>query len=258
MNDPFEVVQMAVGELELWPGNPRRSNGGRIRESIQENGLYRPLVVQKSTRRVIAGNHTLEEARGLGMETVGVVLLDVDDDRAQRIMLADNRTGDFGGYDDELLRAVMTGLEGDLAGTGWHEDDSEIAGWLAEARYDYIEEAPLIVTGGGVGVDADAGDGLPPLVLETVRTGAEYAETAEEEAARREKQARQVAGVARGTKEIILVYPLDEHREMYTLLEILKARYGGMKHSAIVQMLVRADAGSSPKENAILRDVEAV
>lgn len=41
---------------------------------------------------VLAGNHTLQAARELGMAEVTVTQLDVDEEQARRIMLVDNRT----------------------------------------------------------------------------------------------------------------------------------------------------------------------
>ncbi|CAA9478599.1 MAG: hypothetical protein AVDCRST_MAG17-11 [uncultured Solirubrobacterales bacterium] len=59
-------------------------------------------MVQRSTRAVVAGNHSLQAARELGLEEVSVTLLDIDDEQAKQIMLVDNRTNDLASYDDRL------------------------------------------------------------------------------------------------------------------------------------------------------------
>lgn len=96
-----------------------------IKASVEENGQYKPLVVQKSTMRVLAGNHTLEALKASGATSVPVYLIDVDDERAKRIVLADNRTSDVAAYDDALLAELLKDLQqtkGGLAGTGYDED----------------------------------------------------------------------------------------------------------------------------------------
>jgi len=119
-----QIERVPVGTLELYPGNPRRGDVKAIAASLGENGQYAPLVVQASTRRVLAGNHTLKAARDLGWEAIDVVLVDVDDQRARKILLSDNRTQELGeGYDQEALAELLASLDGDWAGTGWDAQD---------------------------------------------------------------------------------------------------------------------------------------
>lgn len=51
--------------------------------------------------------------------------VDVDDDRALRILLADNRTNDLASYDDTVLASLLSDLANtsDLTGTGYDGDD---------------------------------------------------------------------------------------------------------------------------------------
>ncbi|MEP0766736.1 MAG: ParB N-terminal domain-containing protein [Fimbriimonadia bacterium] len=120
INDKLEMV--AVADLKLHPRNPRRGDVGAIQESIEENGFYGAVVAQRSTAYVLAGNHRLKAAIEAGMEHVPVFWVDVDDDRALRILLADNRTNDLAGYDDETLARLLKELqEGEIGflGTGY-------------------------------------------------------------------------------------------------------------------------------------------
>lgn len=93
-----------------------------------------PVIAQRSTRQVLAGNHRLLAARELGMTEIPVVWVDVDDERALRILLADNRTSDLGYYDDGALAALLTDLaqqtDDALAGTAW--DGNELDRLLAD------------------------------------------------------------------------------------------------------------------------------
>jgi len=113
-----------VGNVEPHPDNPRRGEVDVICASLETNGLYRPLVVQKSTRFVLAGNHTLLALLRLGAEQVPVTWVDVDERDAARIILADNRSSDLGGYDVTALAEVMNSLGPDaFVGTGYAEAD---------------------------------------------------------------------------------------------------------------------------------------
>ena len=110
------VENINVGDLVVHPENPRVGDTKAIARSIQANGWWGTLVVQVSTRRVLAGNHRLLAAKELGLETVPVYWVDVDDDHALRILLADNRTSDLGDYDDSLLAELLADFAGDEQG----------------------------------------------------------------------------------------------------------------------------------------------
>lgn len=125
---PMEVVQVDVEKLSQFPGNANSGDVEAIEESIEVNGFFTPLLVQRSTGNVIAGNHRLLAAMGLGARQVPVIYLDVDDERARRIMLADNRTARLGHDDEALLADMLGGLyatDVGLAGTGYSAPDFE-------------------------------------------------------------------------------------------------------------------------------------
>lgn len=133
------VVDVPVSALTPHPENPRRGAVELIKASLAANGQYKPLVVQTSTGYVLAGNHTLKAARELKWETVSVVYVDVDDDRAMKILLADNRTSDNSTYDDAALLDLLQSLNGDFVGTGYDDDD---LAQLAELTGQTIELPP--------------------------------------------------------------------------------------------------------------------
>lgn len=115
-----------LDQLTEHPSNPRRGNVQVIAESIEANGFYGAVIAQKSTGFVVAGNHRLKAAREQGLATVPVVWLDVDDERARRILLVDNRSADLAGYDDPELAALLVELSGSgdaLRGTGFADED---------------------------------------------------------------------------------------------------------------------------------------
>lgn len=118
--------QAAVAELKHHPKNPRHGDVGAIHESIEANGFYGALVVQKSTGYVLAGNHRLAAAVYAGAKRVPVLEVDCDDETALRILVVDNRSSDLATNDDDLLAEILVELaatEAGLAGTG-HDGDS--------------------------------------------------------------------------------------------------------------------------------------
>jgi hypothetical protein len=116
----------AITELSLHPDNPRQGDIGAIIQSIEANGWVGSIVAQTSTGHVLAGNHRLQAAAHVGMKKVPVHWIDVDDDTARRILIADNRTSDLATYDDaylaDLVSSIATSEKG-LLGTGWDGDD---------------------------------------------------------------------------------------------------------------------------------------
>ncbi len=122
-----KVVQVPVEQLKAHPDNPRVGDVDAIAESIRINGFYGVIYVQADTEVILAGTHRWQAAQSVGMKTIPVIYLDVDDAQAKKILLADNRTSDKASYDKDplarLLKDVMQ--ESDLVGTGWQSTDLE-------------------------------------------------------------------------------------------------------------------------------------
>jgi len=117
-----EIVD--IDTLKGYDKNPRKGNIAAIADSLQVNKQYRPIVVQKSSKKILAGNHTWQAAKKLGWTQIAVVFVDVDDDGAKRIVLADNRTNDLADYDTTILAELLKDL-GSSSGTGYSEQDME-------------------------------------------------------------------------------------------------------------------------------------
>src|SRR5436190_1764615 len=101
------LAVVKLSGLRPYDRNPRRGDVQAIKESLLENGQYRPIVVNRPTMEVLAGNHTLRAARELGWREIAVTYVDVDPERARRIVLADNRTNDLAGYDAAKLVELL-------------------------------------------------------------------------------------------------------------------------------------------------------
>lgn len=127
-HDTFTEIQASA--LVPFPGNPRRGNVDAIRASIRANGFFGALVVRRSTREILAGNHRFLAGVAEGMTKFPVNFVDVDEVQARKILLADNRTGDLGSYDENALADILRSLsatadevESAIAGTGYSVDE---------------------------------------------------------------------------------------------------------------------------------------
>lgn len=127
--------QVPLNVLKPHPRNPRRGNPDAIAESLKYHGQYRPIVVQASTNHIVAGNHTYQAAKQLGWGTIAVTYLDIDDDTAERILIADNRTSDLASYNNNLLSELLHSLP-DLDGTGFTQMDLDGIDGLFDADTD--------------------------------------------------------------------------------------------------------------------------
>lgn len=121
------ITPTPIDQITRHPDNPRRGNVQAITHSITANGFYAPIIVQRSSGHIIAGNHRYEAAIAAGMTEVPVAYIDVDDQTARRIMLADNKTADEATYDERVLADLLTILaaEDDLDGSGYSLADAE-------------------------------------------------------------------------------------------------------------------------------------
>jgi ParB-like chromosome segregation protein Spo0J len=119
-------TSMPIAELKPHPDNPRKGDMRVLRESLEQNDFYGAPLVQKSTGFILAGKHRWMAAKEKGLKRLPVIVLDVDDARARRIMLVDNRSNDIAGYDDEKLKALLQATSEQaksLLGTGFGQLD---------------------------------------------------------------------------------------------------------------------------------------
>lgn len=132
----LQALVVPIASIELHPRNPRLGDVAAIAASLRRFGQRRPVLVQASTRFVVAGNHLVRAARELGWTEVAAVVEELDDATAIAYMLADNRTSDLGGYDDALLAAILAeqAAADNLAATGY--DPADVAALLRAAGLD--------------------------------------------------------------------------------------------------------------------------
>ena len=126
-----QTKTVAIGAVHPHPKNPRQGDVGAIVESIKANGVYRPVFAQvkhdnkKPSGDILAGSHSWTAQKQLGAKTIEVTFLDVTDDQAIRIMLADNATSNAATMNEAALASVLLEMQqtvASLSGTGYDGD----------------------------------------------------------------------------------------------------------------------------------------
>lgn len=125
---PDQVRQLLVpiDSVEPHDQNPNEGDVDAIVESIQVNGFHGVIVAQKSTRKIIVGNHRWYALKQIGAVQAPVMFVDKDDEESVRAMLADNRTSELSHRNPEDLSALLSQLQDTqlgLLGTGYTEVD---------------------------------------------------------------------------------------------------------------------------------------
>jgi DNA modification methylase len=143
------IVRTAkLSELHADPANARshdEKNLNAISDSLKAFGQVEPLVVQKSTGKVIGGNGRLEVLRRSGATEVEIVEVDIDDAKATALGIALNRTAELASWDDSTLAKLLESLPDDaFAATGFSDDDlSELLDKLAPEQIEEDEVPPV-------------------------------------------------------------------------------------------------------------------
>lgn len=121
INSGAEMV--AASAIRPHPRNPRHSDVGGLVQLIRANGFYGRCVVQRSSGHILVGNHRYLAAREAGLTQIPVEWVDVDDEQALRILVADNRSSDLANYNDVLLAELLQEqrVRGGLDGTGFDD-----------------------------------------------------------------------------------------------------------------------------------------
>jgi ParB-like chromosome segregation protein Spo0J len=129
--DTLADLAVPIDSVVPYYKNPRRGDVEMIKESLEVNGQYRPIFVNKGTltgrpNEILGGNHTWQAAFELGWEQIAATWLDVDDATAERLVVIDNRANDKAWYDEAELLGVLESIatnDPTLGGTGFTVDD---------------------------------------------------------------------------------------------------------------------------------------
>jgi ParB-like nuclease family protein len=126
---PHRYALLPVADLKPHPDNPNVGDPKAIGESIDALGFYGAVLVQESTGRIMAGEHRWRAAQLRGLAELPALVIDCDDETAEKIMVGDNQYARLGTWDMSKLAEVLTRIAGDgldgagLAGTGFTDAD---------------------------------------------------------------------------------------------------------------------------------------
>jgi DNA modification methylase len=128
--EPLRPLAVPCSDLTSDPANARNHpepNLEAIKASLRVYGQRKPVVVNRRTGIIEAGNGTLQAALALGWSHLAVVYVDDDPMTAAGFSIADNRTAELAEWDlaalDKLLAEIKTNdpildqMLSDLAGT---------------------------------------------------------------------------------------------------------------------------------------------
>lgn len=141
VDQSYEIVDIdsIVPSIE----NVNEGDLGAILQSVDSNGFYGAVVIQASSREIIAGKHRWMALKEKGASEVPVLILNVDDKTARRIRLADNRTNRLGSDNPQSLAELLESVrsdEGSLIGTGFSDEDLQQL--LDDLSTSFMEESP--------------------------------------------------------------------------------------------------------------------
>lgn len=128
---------VALSTLKPWKRNPRKNKEAisAVARSIESFGFGAPIVARREDFRIIAGHTRYEAARRLALETVPVRFLDVTEEQANALALADNKLGEIAEWDNDQLAAILAELRS-------HDEDlPKIAGFSDEELTKLLEGA---------------------------------------------------------------------------------------------------------------------
>lgn len=122
----MEIKYFNPKDLKDYENNVKihpRSQIKTIIKNIEKAGFYNPLIITPDLM-IIAGHGRKIAAIQSGIEEVPCIILEVDENTANLIRLADNKTGDMGIYDpDKLLEELSSFDRDDLSFTGYSVDE---------------------------------------------------------------------------------------------------------------------------------------
>lgn len=223
-----KVERLPISELRQFPGNPNEGDVDAIAESLAENGLFEPVIVQKSTGYILSHNHVTQAAQKIGWTHLDAIRVDVDDTRAKKIVAAANRTAELSKRNDYLLAELLSDIadsDTGLEGTGY--DDAFLDDLMARVE-------PELPDTSDDDEDDDGG-----VVMEAGPTGAHYAETPDQETARSTRVAGEQSLAAKGLAEMVFIMEVDAKGQLLLDIEAMREHLGDQPSGPLVCAAVR-------------------
>ena len=123
---PLECVSLGLHEIHPDPDNARthdERNVDAIADSLRQFEQQKPIVVRRSgpAYEIVAGNGTRMAALKLGWTHLDAVVSELPEKAAAAYGIADNRTAELAGWDDDTLKGLLDELSGDFPNLGFDD-----------------------------------------------------------------------------------------------------------------------------------------
>lgn len=108
----MKVKSVKLSEIFPYYDNPRDNTNAvePTKESIKRFGFVKPILVDKNGV-IIAGHTRYVAAYQLGMEFVPVVYSDMDDKKAKKYRILDNKLAEKSSFDEDQLLEELRNME---------------------------------------------------------------------------------------------------------------------------------------------------
>lgn len=137
--EDIRVEYVSIGDINRWPRNPKDHDHHEIQKSFYRFGFIKPVLVDEGSQQLVAGHgriDTLKILRDTGKEPPRGVKVEDDTwllpvlrgvtfenpSEAEAFLIADNRLGEIGGWDRDLLAEMLgeiVDVEGAIEGIGF-------------------------------------------------------------------------------------------------------------------------------------------
>lgn len=111
--DSMQLITKKLTEIRPYERNPRRNDGAvdAVAESIKQCGYIAPIIIDEDG--VILAGHTRYKAlKQLGKtEAECIVREGLTEEQKRKYRILDNKTGEFAGWDYDLLEWELEGLD---------------------------------------------------------------------------------------------------------------------------------------------------
>lgn len=148
-----EVQEVSRGLLKPYERNAKihsEEQVKKIADSIKEFGFVNPVLIDRDYN-IIAGHGRVMAAESLGLDTVPCLYVEgLTDEQRRAYILADNRLGELGEWDMELVNVELMELQNtdfdiELTGFTLNTDGGGEVGVDSEPSFNYKEQYGVIV-----------------------------------------------------------------------------------------------------------------
>lgn len=139
-----QIETVAIASLVHDPANARKHDARNLRaisESLQRFGQQKPIVVGAGNV-VIAGNGQLAAAQSLGWTEIAIIRTSLTGAEATAYAIADNRSAEFGSWDDAILLQSLQELDADMQSAAGFTAD-ELAGMMFRETVAPVHDQPM-------------------------------------------------------------------------------------------------------------------